>query len=1166
MKKNLILIIEVLFIIFFSGVSDCTIQEKKQFNDVEFKHPPTKLHIWWHWLDGNITKDGITKDLEAMKKQGIVQATILNVGLGPSKLVNTAILNIDSSYGNRDLGIKKIVFNTPEWFEMFQWALKEASRLGISIGVHDCDGWSTSGGPWITSEMSMKQYVWIKTIVSASQPGIIKLKQPLAKLNFYKDVAVVALKSACPQNSFQQATPDALLNENEKLEYLFDGCPSSASTISKGDKITFQFKEAFIAEKIAVMPRKIFMWGDPSAFSSTYSISSSEDGKNYKKIKEFTIQGLNKLITVPFEKTSAKFFRLSFLETNNMEDYIPLTISECELLPQNENPLYSSGTDYLMEKVSNVKAVNETNFYSLSNTSDQNGIKEVIDITSKMGSDGTLNWKPREGNWTIIRFGYTATGMTNAPATPAGIGLECDKMDTAALNLHFKSFPAKLIEKAGSYIGNTFKFMLIDSWEAGYQNWTTNMMKEFLQRRGYSLISYIPVLCGESSGNSEIDEGILFDFRKTIAELIEDNYYKHFGELLHKYKLEYHAEVMYGGTGYPPLDILKSTRYVDLPMFEFWARTDNEYNVTYSPSASTGLNMPSCAAIGYEKPVMGSEAYTGWVHYSETPAGLKPFGDRAFCAGINLMILHTYVHQPFDSKPGFALGDFGSYFTRNNSYWPYISGWLNYQSRIQYLLQQGVVSHDVLYYLGDQLPQNLSYNVSNELPFGYLFNACNFDILKNRIKVEGRKLVLNGKTSYSVLSLSPFEGLNFETLKRIEELVKEGIILYAPKPLHMLSLKDIKNNKEAFNLLVTTLWGKIDGNSVTSNNYGKGKIYWGIPLSEVLRNEKILPDFSTHQKDASNLMFIHKKIDSSDVYFVMNQQNHEIRREMSFRITGKTPEIWNPEYGSIIKPAIYSMNEKYTTLPVLLKPYQSLLFVFKDENPENFIHQVKQNGKLIFPTEKASNLDAVPYIILENGVFVANSNIGGEFELITSHQKNYTLKSAKEDVFILSDYSGKIIFEPGYPATIQPVEFTTLQWLTKSKDTNIKYFSGTAKYSISFPFPIDKVQNADSILLDLGEFESIAEVKLNNKSLGQIWRPGMYIPMKGILSSDNKLEVTIANTFRNRFIGDFIQFGEVRNLWTTSPVSNFLNRNLPLTPSGLNGPIRIIAFRKQVIK
>ena len=359
--------------------------------------------------------------------------------------------------------------------------------------------------------------------------------------------------------------------------------------------------------------------------------------------------------------------------------------------------------------------------------------------------------------------------------------------------------------------------------------------------------------------------------------------------------------------------------------------------------------------------------------------------------------------------------------------------------------------------------------------------------------------------------------------------------------------------------LVAKIWGKIDGKSVTSNNYGKGKVYWGIPIAEVLKTEKILPDINTQQNDTTNLMFIHKKVDGNDVYFVMNQQNHEIRREISFRITGKTPEIWDPEYGSTIKPAVYTTNENYTTLPVNLKPYQSLLFVFKNEKPVNYIQSVKQNGNQIFPAENPSNLQAVPCIVMENNLFVAVSKTEGEFELISNHQKNYTLKSSKEREFMLSDYSGKITFEPGYSATIQPVEFTKLQWLTESENPDIKYFSGTAKYAISFAFPVDKIQQADSILLDLGEFESIAEIKLNGTNLGCIWKPGTYIPVKGMLKTENLLEVSVANIYRNRFIGDFAQFGKIQNLWTSSPISDFLNKDFPLKPSGLKGPMRIIA-------
>ncbi len=342
-KRPICLFIGLLLI-----VLSCSTREQKQLSESEFKNPPAsvKIHTWWHWLDGNITKEGITKDLEAMKEQGIVQATILNVGL----------------FGDSDFGVKKVIFNTPEWFDMFQWALKEANRLGISIGVHNCDGWSTSGGPWITPEMSMKQYVWTKTIINASQQGAVQLKQPFAVGDYYKDVAVVACKSDNPLNSFQLAAPIVFLNEARQNDYIFDGCTASALTIARGDKLTFQFKEAFTAGKIAILPRRVFMWGNPGDFSSTYSISSSMDGKNFKKIREFTISGLNKMVSEPFDNTTAKYFRVSLIETNNLDAYFPLTLAECEFLPEQESPLYSNAIEFFSEKSGNVKAADESSF------------------------------------------------------------------------------------------------------------------------------------------------------------------------------------------------------------------------------------------------------------------------------------------------------------------------------------------------------------------------------------------------------------------------------------------------------------------------------------------------------------------------------------------------------------------------------------------------------------------------------------------------------------------------------------------------------------------------------------------------------------------------------------------------------------------------------------
>lgn len=1165
MKKSfLVLLIITLFL---------QLQAQRHLDCSGFKTPPheSKINTWWHWMDGNISREGITKDLEAMKEQGVVQATLFNIGLFGAE---------NSPYfykvGERDFGIKRVNSLTPEWFEMFQWALKEAHRLGIILGAHNCEGFSSSGGPWITPEMSMKQYVWTKTIVNASQAGAIKLKQPVAYYNFYKDVAVVAFKTGNPQNSFQQAAPVVLLNDKKNVGVLYDGCLTSAIEVNKGDKITFSFKEPFTAEKIAMSPHKTFLWENPLDKHSTYSLASSDDGVNYKKIADITINGLNKMVTVPFVKTTARFFQLTLNESNNFDYYKWTTykIAECELLKADEKTLYADEIEFLPEKCGSGKSGNNAGFYNYpETTSSGQPVKEVIDITSKMNGDGTLNWNPDGGNWIVIRFGYTTTGSTNAPAPDLGTGLECDKMDTVALNLHFNSFPAKLIEKAGSMAGNTFKFMLIDSWEAGYQDWTSAMAREFEKRRGYPIIPFIPVLCGESSGNTDTDEAVLYDLRKTTAELIEENYYKHIAELLHRNKMQLHAEIIYGGANWSSLDILKATQYVDVPMYEFWTSANDKQNVSYYPVKGVELNMPACAAIDYEKPIVGAEAYTGMAHYSEVPSDLKPFGDRAFCAGINKMILHAYIHQPSDKKPGMTMREYGSHFNRNNSTWPFMSGWFNYQARIQYVLQQGRPHQDLLYYTGDQLPQGSFYNASDKLPsghnlWGYMLNLCNFDVLKNRIKVADGKLVLNGKSTYSVLSLPPNEGINFETLQRIEELVKAGVIIYGPKPQRMLSLNDIENNKPAFAALADKIWGRVDGQTVFSNNYGKGKVYWGKPLAEVLSTENILPDLATGQDDATNLMFIHKKLnDGDDVYFVMNQQNAEINREISFRIAGKTPEIWNAEYGNIVKPAIYAMDKNYTTLPVRLKPYQSLLIVFKKGKPVKYIQSIKRNGDQLFPAGSTSKLQLIPNIVLEDNRFVATSSqADGEFELVDNLQKKYTLKSAKEKEFIISEYSGKITFEPGYQASIPPVEFKTPGWLTDSENPDVKYFSGTASYTLSFNFPVGRIEKADSVLLDLGEFGSIARVKLNGKDLGIVWKQGMTVRVKGQLKASNVLEVSVANPFRNRFIGDFAQYGKVKNLWTSSPIADFLNKDTPLKLSGLKGPVRIIAVGKQIFR
>jgi len=1067
----------------------------KIVNAEAFKNPPSnqKVHTWWHWMDGAITKEGITKDLESMKAQGIVQATILNVGL----------------FNEKDFGVKRVAFNSPEWHELFLWAIKEANRLGISLGAHNCDGWSTSGGPWITPEQSMKQFVWTKTYIKGGKKQMVKLAQPYSEKDFYQDVVVLAYQNSQTENSFQKAQQSIIFNNQNVSKLLADGNPSSAVTVKKADKILFTFNKKFKANKIVIHPRKRFVWNDMDKFTSSYVLSSSENGKEFYPIKKIELLGLNNSFSIDIPLTEAKYFQLETTDFSDLSGNLDFTIAEVELLGKDEKPSFISNIPNLFEKSVAVKAPNRNRFDVSSLASDQMVIdeKQIINLSDKLTPDGSLNWNAPKGNWCILRFGYTTTGITNSPATLEGRGLECDKMDTTALNHHFASFSKKLIQNAGDYVGNTFKFLLIDSWECGYQNWTANLPATFEKNRGYNMVNWIPVLCGETVGNVQLSEAFLYDFRKTIADMIETNYYKHFRDLCHRNKLEMHAEVIYGDANYPPLDILKTNSYADMPMFEFWSGNNSNGFTEYQPSKPFE-SYPVFAANAYQMPIVGSEAYTAYTHYSESPAGLKIYGDRAFCSGINQIILHSYVHQPFDKAPGMTLGTYASHFNRNNPYWNQSSEWLNYQSRIQSVLQKGVIASNILYYIGDQLPQYIDNEQVNSLPFGYRGMACNMDILKNKATVKNGSIVLDNGIEYPLLILPASTEMEYSTLIRISELVEQGAKVLGPKPTRQLSMTGILQHQDTFTELANKVWG-----NSSVNRYGKGTVFTGMPVADVIQKAQITPEFSTSKSDALNLMYIHKKQGESDIYFVVNQRDTVVTRECVFAVGIKTASILNPVDGSISRLEKFVMENGMLKIAVTFKPRESMIFVF-----ENAAENVNVNAKADKPL----------------------------------------LNNKKQEVLTVDKLEATLQFLPAYDATIAPISITDLKSLTEFDNPDIKYFAGTVNYQIKFSLLTDFGMNKEFIQLDMGQFETTASVSLNGKSLGIIWLPGTKLNVKNLLKKDNLLEVSVNTAFRNRIIGDYIQYGKLKNVWTSGPVEQFLSNDKPLKPTGLLGPLRII--------
>ena len=278
-----------------------------------------------------------------------------------------------------------------------------------------------------------------------------------------------------------------------------------------------------------------------------------------------------------------------------------------------------------------------------------------------------------QGKWTILRIGHTTTGKTNGPSHYTG--LECDKLNRRGLDAHWPGMMARI--EAQLKPTGALKYAIIDSYEAGGQNWTEGFDEEFLKRRGYDLKPYLPAVIGFVVGTPQQSARFLFDFQRTISELFAENYYDYFTELCHRNGLLSITESYFG-----PFDYLRCARNADIPTGEFWVG-----------SGTSISRMPGSAAHFHGKARVGAESFTAGPvegRWQQDPAQLKIYGDRAWIHGVTQLVMHSYVHQPYlNVRPGWTLAQHGSHLSRANTWWPYGNGWVDYINRSQFLLQQG---------------------------------------------------------------------------------------------------------------------------------------------------------------------------------------------------------------------------------------------------------------------------------------------------------------------------------------------------------------------------------------------------------------------------------------------------------------------------------------------
>ncbi|HYG19053.1 MAG TPA: glycosyl hydrolase, partial [Ohtaekwangia sp.] len=776
-------------------------------------------------------------------------------------------------------------------------------------------------------------------------------------------------------------------------------------------------------------------------------------------------------------------------------------------------------------------------------------VSETIDLSRHRDAKGRIRWSVPAGKWRIIRYVCAPTGQPLALPSPNSKGLMLDHFSAEAQRHNMAYIFERLLPVTGSLKDRSLKYLYADSYEVNSAVWTPLFPEEFKKRNGYSVEEFLPVLDGFLVKNRMASDRFLFDFNKTLSDLIIENHYKLGRAICETHGIGFYAEA--GGPGQPihnvPFEDLKALGSLTVPRGEFW----NKHPQLNLLQVIKGI---SSAAHIYDQTFVEAESFTSVWLWQEGPDELKPLADRAMCEGLNRFVYHTFPHTPRESGfPGWVY-NFGTLINTTNGWWPKSQGFHEYLARCSYLLQQGHFRGDVAFYYGDEAPNFVSpKSILPTLGAGYDYDVINTEAIVHKMQVKDGKIYLPHGQYYEVLVLPHVRKMNLQVLEKLEKLVADGATIIGPRPESTYRFQDFETQDKQLKDLAHKMWGACDSIRIQEQTYGKGKIVWGKTVREVLRDKGVGPDLDVAA--GGHLDFIHRSTGSEEIYFIRNVENKPLTLPVTFRVSGMVPELWDPNTGETITIRSYQAHAEGTQMPLSLEGYGSCFIVFrKAANPEN-VSALKLNDHDLFST-------ATNTVDLRHAGKGLLSTSAGTWHWTAGGRQNSRTVNLPAAIACEGPWDLRFDQAGATKGRMTRARFEKLSPLNESVDENIRYFSGRVAYHHTFDVAAAALDKGFTLLLELGAVKEIAEVFVNGRSMGTVWHAPFQVDItEAVQPGKNTLVVEVVNTINNGLIGDARLPESYRHM--QSNINKLPNAwmnpfaEAPLKPAGLIGPVRI---------